>query len=379
MTESTFALVTNGFADGPAHAMRDHLIRLRAGRLVTVTHPLSAEEGTIHLVEEWVSGRPVRHRSLRLPSKPPLTYPLDLLATPVLPKVDCWFGFNPLNVLHGLGARRMGRAGLVVYWGVDFVDSRFGKSLLTSVYEAIEGYCCRHANARFELSAAMRDARSGRHLRAGSTLAPTRVVPMGGWTGQVPRTTVDAYRRRLVIYMGHLLPKQGLRELLGAIRILSDRQVEVRLDVIGRGPQEAELRERARILGLDGKVRFLGFVEDHRELERLVGAGSIGAAPYATGPASSYTVYADPGKLKVYLAAGLPIVTTDVAPVAAELADAGAAVLVEFEPAAIAAAIERLLSSPDEWQRRREACLEVARTYDWQLILGGALDWMGFG
>jgi glycosyltransferase involved in cell wall biosynthesis len=378
VTESSFAVVTNGFADGPAQALRDHLVMKRAGRLVTVTHPLSAEEGGRHLMEEWADGQLLRSRTVRLPSRPPLTFPLDLLANPVLPKVDCWFGFNPLNVLQGLSARRLVRADLVVYWGVDFVQTRFGRGPLTAVYESLEGYCCRHADARFELSTAMRDARDSRHGREGEALAPARIVPMGGWAGQVPRTDENAYLRRLVVYVGHLLPKQGLLELLEAIRILSDRRAGVSLDVIGRGPQEQALRERTHELGLDGSVRFLGFIEDHRELERLVSAGSVGAAPYATGSASSYTVYADPGKLKVYLAAGLPIVTTDVAPVAAELAEAGAAVLVDFEPAAIAGAIEGLLGSAVEWRRRRQSALDVAQTYDWQLILSSGLEWIGF-
>jgi len=89
VTESSFAVVTNGFADGPAQALRDHLVMKRAGRLVTVTHPLSAEEGGRHLMEEWADGQLLRSRTVRLPSRPPLTFPLDLLANPVLPKVEC--------------------------------------------------------------------------------------------------------------------------------------------------------------------------------------------------------------------------------------------------------------------------------------------------
>jgi glycosyltransferase involved in cell wall biosynthesis len=358
--------------------MREFLVRERAGRLVTVNHPLSQEEGTRHSFSEWVAGELVRSRSIHLPSRPPLSYPLDLLAPPLLPRVDCWFGFNPLNVIHGIGARRIGRAGRVVYWGVDFVESRFGQGPLTAIYERIEGFACRNSNARFELSIAMRDARDRRHGGGGRRLAPARIVPMGAWIEHVPKSDADAYRKHTVVYMGHLLPKQGLLELLDAIQLLHAKDFEVRLEVIGRGPQEVELRERTRQLGLDAKVRFHGFIEDHRQLERMVSAASIGVAPYANGPASSYTVFADPGKLKIYLAAGLPIITTDVAPVAAELAQGGAAVLVEFTPVAIADAIERLLTTPAEWVSRRSSALGLARNYDWEVILDGALYSLGF-
>jgi glycosyltransferase involved in cell wall biosynthesis len=281
-------------------------------------------------------------------------------------------------VVQGIGARKLGRAGIVVYWGVDFVETRFGRGPLTSVYERLEGYCCRHSDARFELSAEMRDARDRRHRREGAELVPSRIVPMGGWTEMVPRTEEDGYRRRIVVYMGHLLPKQGLLELLESIRILRDQGVEVSLDLIGRGPQEPELRDRVRELDLTARVRFLGYVDDHREVERLLSLSSVGAAPYATGNAASYTIYADPGKLKVYLAAGLPIVTTNAAPVAAELARAGAALVVDFDPASIAAAIAGLLGSAPEWRRHRLAALKVSRNYNWALILSGALEWIGF-
>ncbi len=110
--DTSFALVANGFADGPAQAMRDYLVKHRARRLVTVNHPLSREEGSGHVFREWAEGQRVRARTLHLPSRPPVSYPLDLIAPPILPAVDVWFGFNPLNVVQGIAARRIRRARL---------------------------------------------------------------------------------------------------------------------------------------------------------------------------------------------------------------------------------------------------------------------------
>ena len=376
--DSSFALVANGFADGPAQAMRDYLVKVGAGRVIAVNHPLSADEGDAHTISEWAGGELVRAQRRRRPSRPPLSYPIDLVTPFALPKVDVWFGYNPLNVAQGIAARRLGRAGRVVYWGVDFVETRFGRGPLTAIYERVESFACRRADARFELSDAMRDARNRRHGGGGRKLAPARVVPMGAWIEHVPESDPDAFRKLRVVYMGHLLPKQGLLQLLEAVRIVRVRGVAVEVDMIGRGPQEGELREAAQRLGMADAVHFHGFVEDHRELERMVASGSIGAAPYATGAESSYTVFADPGKLKIYLAAGLPIITTSAAPVAAELGQAGAAAIVDFTPDAIARAIERLLTDETEWTTRRSAALALARRYDWRVILSGALEWLGF-
>jgi hypothetical protein len=72
--------VANGFADGPAQAMRDYLVKHRAHRLVAVNHPLSREEGSRHVLAEWVDGEQVRNRTLRLPSRPPS--PIRLTCSP---------------------------------------------------------------------------------------------------------------------------------------------------------------------------------------------------------------------------------------------------------------------------------------------------------
>ena len=124
---STFAIVSNGHVDGPAQALRDHLVQRGARRVTTVFHPLGAEDGGVHEVAVLERGAAGSVRRVRLPSRPPLTYPLDLLVPARTPQADAWFGFNALACVRGLGPHR---AGTVVYWCVDYVDDRFGAGLL---------------------------------------------------------------------------------------------------------------------------------------------------------------------------------------------------------------------------------------------------------
>ena len=69
---------------------------------------------------------------------------------------------------------------------------------------------------------------------------------------------------------------------------------------------------------------------DHRRVEELLAEASIAAAP-SDPSETTFTRFADPGKLKSYLAAGLPIVLTDVPPNARELADEAGAELVPYD------------------------------------------------
>jgi glycosyltransferase involved in cell wall biosynthesis len=165
--------------------------------------------------------------------------------------------------------------------------------------------------------------------------------------------------------------RQGVEPLLEALALLRGRGVEVSADVVGGGPLEAELRARAAALGLGDTVRFHGFVREHRDVERILAGAALGVAPYRPG---SFTRYADPGKLKAYLAAGLPIVLTDVPPNAAELEREAGAEVAPFDAAGLAETVERGLASPDEWRRRRRLALEYRRRFDWALLLPDLLE-----
>jgi glycosyltransferase involved in cell wall biosynthesis len=374
IADSTFVIVANGFADGPAQALREYLVRSDARRVVTVEHPLGLDDEPHHVVRDERRGQQVRERTFRLPSRPPLTYPLDLLVPPTLPTADAWFGFNALACARGLFLRRLGRARRVVYWCVDFVDDRFGAGPLTRAYVALDRACCVRADRRFELSEQALVARNDRH--GGVPLARAEVVPMGAWIDRVPVAGAGQFGAP-VAFLGHLVPRQGVETLLRSLAAAKAGGRVIPAEVIGKGPLEAALRELAVELGLGSSVRFHGFVRDHRDVERILATCSAGVAPYANDP-TSFTRYADPGKLKAYVAAGLPVVLTDVAPNAGELAAAGVAVLVEDDPAALANALETLLDDPDEWGRRRRAALELRVRYDWNAILERAVRGLGF-
>jgi glycosyltransferase involved in cell wall biosynthesis len=374
ISRSSFAIVANGFADGPAQALRDHLVEQEA-RVVTVFHPLTREDGTRHLMSEYAAGGSVRTRSVRVPLRAPLSFVADPFVPLRLPTVDVWFGFNPLAAARGLLMRKLGRARRTVLWSVDFVPERFGRTPLTSVYDRLDRRCCIEADARVELSTAARDARNERH-RLGRTGAPTYVVPMGAWLDRVPSAPEDGIKERRVVYLGHLVQRQGVALLLDALAELGRRGEAVEADVIGHGPLLPELRAQAARLGIDS-VRFHGFIPDHRRVEQLVAGASVAVAPYEPTP-DSFTRYADPGKLKTYLAAGLPIVLTDVPPAASELEASAGAEIVPFDASALADAIGRALSNPESWQRRRQSALTYAERFDWDALLGGFLQQLGF-
>jgi glycosyltransferase involved in cell wall biosynthesis len=375
---STFTVVCNGASDvPPAAGVWQYLVAHQARRVTTVYHPLEPEEGSDHRITVYEPGREPVRRSVRLLSRPPITYAFDPLVPLWPPESDCWIGFNNLAAARGLAQRSIGRTGKVIYWAVDFVPDRFGRGLLTKVFDRVDSYCCRRVDLRVELSSAALEGRNARHRIAAPEAAPAHVAPIGAWLARLPIAPEDAWQRRRVVFLGHLVPRQGVWRLIEALALLARRGVPFEAQIAGRGPSEPALGEAVRREGLEGVVSFVGFLPDHRDVETFLAGGSVAAAPYDT-EMESFTRFADPGKLRSYTAAGLPIVLTDVPPNAKELeAEAGAEV-VPFTAEGIAGGIERVLASADAWRRRRERALAYSKRFDWELIVPEVLEKVGF-
>lgn len=369
----SYLLIANGYLDGPpAGPFREWLVQKGAAVSVLV-HPLTAEGGGEHLRLQYRNGQLVSERRMRLPSRPPLTYPLDLIAPPLLPRADITVAFNNLHAARAILSRPRRT---VVYWAVDFAPNRFGAGTpMTRAYEALDRWVCHKADARFELSQVTLEARNAALEITHRNNA--HVVPIGAWLDRVPQSGEDAHSRRRIVFMGHLVARMGVDTLIDALSLLRARGVNFAADIAGGGPLEAELRARTEQLGLDDVVRLHGFIPDHRDLETLLAQGTLAVAPYSTRM-ESFTRFADPGKLKSYLAAGLPILLTDVPPNAHELSEQAGAEIVADDPEALASAIERLLADEHTWRQRRAAALTYVRQFDWNVVvpsaLSGALD-----
>ena len=72
-----------------------------------------------------------------------------------------------------------------------------------------------------------------------------------------------------IIAIGRLVPKKGLHVAITALTMLPPN---IRLEIIGDGPEAAALRETARNLGVQERVTFLGFLPLSETLHRLARA-----------------------------------------------------------------------------------------------------------
>lgn len=136
----------------------------------------------------------------------------------------------------------------------------------------------------------------------------------------------------LALALARLHPKKGLDTLLEATALIPDLHVWI----AGDGPIETELKAQCTRLGLDSRVRFLGWRNDRGA---LLAAATFVAFPSRYEPFGTVTVDA--------WAAGRPLVAADAVGPAAYVADGVSGLLVPKDDAsALAAAMSRVISEP---------------------------------
>jgi glycosyltransferase involved in cell wall biosynthesis len=166
----------------------------------------------------------------------------------------------------------------------------------------------------------------------------------------------------VVTYAGHLYPWKGVDVLLRALALLP----KVRGIIVGGHPAEGDLmrlQALASTLGIQDRVSFTGFV--HRsEVAGLLEQADVLVIPHTATPVSER--YASPLKLFEYMAAGKPIVASDVSSIREVLRDGENACLVRSaDPEALASGIANVLGDQQLAERIARSAFEEASAYTW--------------
>ncbi|MSR14949.1 MAG: glycosyltransferase family 1 protein [Gammaproteobacteria bacterium] len=171
---------------------------------------------------------------------------------------------------------------------------------------------------------------------------------------------------RYVGFIGSLIPWHGVHHAIDAMRAISKRCPNVRLLIFGDGPERGRLEQLMRHHALEGRVRFFGSIK-LADANEAINCFDIAIAPF------SRQLYEKVGvatiKLGDYMAAGRPLVASDL-PGLRELGSTGWPVLVPPDnPDELAHGIERLINDPAELVRRGTAGRAAAEgPLSWQAI-----------
>jgi glycosyltransferase involved in cell wall biosynthesis len=144
---------------------------------------------------------------------------------------------------------------------------------------------------------------------------------------------------RRALYLGLLLRSKGLDDLLRAMRLLVDRRADsdISLDVVGDGPDRADLENLCHELHLESCVRFHGWVESADEIATFFARSHAVVMPTSTHPEGV------PRVIDEALVRRIPVVATRIAGVPEEFREDEVLLVEPGAPDQIADGVEALL------------------------------------
>lgn len=375
--KSRIAIVFHEATSGLGYDLRDYLLKQGVEELLFISHPLLYLKDSFKKsskYELYKKGRLVKSAKAFhwiLPEY--LLYLKDVIYTILWcsilnGKYDLYFGVGNLNAFSGCILRFINKTNKVIYYVVDYVPQRFKNKIVDEIYHRIERFCAENCTWTWNLSPRMIE---GRDEKWKMTFPHQLVVPYGVSFDRIKRLPIEKVNKTEILFMGTILEKQGIQLVIEVLLIIYKKIPSVKLTIIGKGPYEDELRKLIHKLGLEKYVVFLGYIPDHNEVENRIAKAGIGIALYDKRY-DNFSYYADPGKIKNYLGAGIPVIMTDVPYIARQIEKAECGFIIPYNKNKLADLLLHFFSDPNLMKTYRKNAVKFAKKYDWNRVFDNA-------
>jgi len=272
-------------------------------------------------------------------------------------KVDLFIGIDPLNVFSGIAAQKLGKVKKTVFYTADYAHQRFENPLMNWIYHCFDRFGIRNADQVWNVSTRIVEQRR----KQGVSVENNFLVPNSPTFESAKRLPYSEINKYDLVIVSHLTKAIGFPLVFEAVKNISQKYEDLRLLVIGGGPDEEELKELAQELGMGDKIIFLGRMPHEKVLE-ILSQSAVGLALYTGG--EPWTEFGDSMKAREYMACGLPVIMTDIPSTADDVEKNKAGLVINFERKALEEAVDYLFSSPEDYLKMRENAIQLAREND---------------
>jgi len=359
---------------GPSEAVENYL-KSRSDRLGVIYHPFHYCADRRSRLKEYREGhlsRELRQGGWNLPAL--LTYVKDAVFSLLYffrlgGRFDVYLGADPLNTVVGVFLKWLGLTKFVIFYTIDWMPERFSNKVLNSVYHWLDRFCVRHCDAAWNISPRIQGVRRSQGLPDSKNI----LVPVGVDLEKIVLPDKTGKNPSDLVLLGALAPSKGVDLVIDAFPKLKESFPQLKLHVIGKTPHDAvedgvvyqPYEPRLAALGEDV---ILHGAKPHDDVLRMLPGYDISLALYKPSP-NNLSQWADPSRVKDYLACGLPVVITPVPEIHKDIASRRAGLVVEYDVEPLAEAIGQLLADPEGWRNMRTSALEYMASYSWSSIL----------
>lgn len=290
-------------------------------------------------------------------------------------KYDLFIGLECIYTLSGIILKRLGIVKTVIYYVSDYAPNRYTQKQFNNLYLWLDQFCARYADFIWDVSPAMHPARIKTGLDPKKS-APVILVPNALFPKQIAPKPIYQTDDFSLVYAGTLTKSNGPDLAISAMPLILKRFPKTTLHIYGsNGADQARIKELINKYQLEKQVIFHGFITDVVDITNAINKYRIGMAPYLDIP-GSHRKYGDATKLRLYLGAGLPIITTSVPPLGKQISDAGAALTIQDNDKELAKAVVKLFSNEELYKIMKNKAILLAKNNTWETTYGNAIEQM---
>lgn len=270
-------------------------------------------------------------------------------------KFDIFIGIATFSTMLGLILKKLGKVDRVVYYCLDYYPPpkklNFNR-IINIIFRNIDKLVIKNADAVWHISPRIKWARehySG--LTANSY--HEAIVPLGYNNKILYDLPLEDRERWSLGFVGTLSENQGLQMVIEAMPELIKEFNQLKVHVIGHGPYSDQLKDMVKERELDEHFIFHGFVRDDAQAYSILSRCIAGLATW-TGDENDNSLYADPGKPKLYALLGLPTIITSAPYVSELVSETGAGEVIEYRVSDFILAVKKIITKDEDFQNYRK-------------------------
>ena len=296
----------------------------------------------------YKKGRIVSQKKLFIISKiPPLRYLTEIVSSFLYlfryKNAEVMIAADPLNAYTGLLLKRFRRLKKLIFVTCDYSERRFNNSILNWIFFKVDRIVASGSDQIWNVSKRIQEVRRSMGFpEEKNILVPN--VPSSNY-----KQYVDNKRNKFcMVTLGLLGDQLEFDYLFEAIKDLLKKYPNLILKIIGNGPKEEYLHQKAKKMAIENSVIFTGHLDHDKALEHISKSG-IGLALYNGN--WNFNFFGDSMKCREFFCFGLPVITTDTHSTVEDIRENNAGIVVEMNKKSYISAVEEILNNYDLYSK----------------------------
>lgn len=256
----------------------------------------------------------------------------------------------------------------VIYEDTDrfeyFVKNKLSK-LATRI---IERYCIKKANHVISVGYSL--AESAKQIRKDQNVS---CIPNGvdyRLFSEIDNSDV----KNIMVYVGTVSDWSGLTLVVNSLPIIKKEVSDIKLLIVGDGEYINDLKDRSKKSGMHNCIEFLG-KKEYSTIPNIMSNCKIGLATY---PKNDLMKYAFTLKLFEYMAAGLPVITTDIGDGARIIKESNSGLIIDYTVESFSSAVIKLIKDENTRNLMSANGIKYAQKFDWNNLANMEIETLNY-